>query len=78
MAYKPPTSYVAMRPLTLKGVAYAKNANIPIATMQAVKDANSLVSRGWIKPIPDPHRRRGGVTGKWRPGPTTVHVALQK
>jgi hypothetical protein len=73
MAYVKPTSYTAMKPIRLSGLLYTKGAPIPPAVMQQQKKANMLVSGGWVKAEPDPHRRRG----PWRRRPTTVHAALQ-
>jgi hypothetical protein len=71
MALRKPTSYVAARDITLNGTSYAKGATIPGATILTFKHLSALLSSNRIKPVPDPHSRRG----RWRPWPT--HVPLK-
>ena len=73
MVYKVPTSYTSTKAQTLKGVSYAKDAVISVATMRTFRNANMLISSGRIKPNIDPHQRRG----PYRRRPTMVHVPLQ-
>jgi len=74
MAIVKPTSYTAQVNLKLSGSTYTKGTAIPPAVMQQQHNANMLVSSGKVKPLPDPHRRRG----PYRRRPTTVHNLLQK
>jgi len=74
MVYVKPTSYTAMVPIRLSGTDYAAGANIPLAVMQQQRNPNMLVSSGKVKPLPDPHSRRG----PFRRRPTSVHVAFKQ
>jgi len=56
-----PTAFVAVRPIRLGGVLYDAGDTIPNAAVTAVRNPNSLISRGWIKATPSQlPQRRGG------------------
>lgn len=71
MALSKPTSYKALRPITIGGTAYAAGDTIPLAKIKTVKHLSALLSSYRIQPVPDPHHRRG----RWRHQPVVITAA---
>lgn len=65
-----PTSFSAGRRIRLEGTVYARGAAIPNAVVAQVKHLAAYLSRRWIVPQPDPHRRR---TSPDTPTPTALN-----
>lgn len=58
-----PSSFVAVRSMTIEGTVYDRGATIPVAVAKRMRGLAALVSRGWIKATPDvlDRSRRGGA-----------------
>jgi len=75
MPYRAPSSFYAARRLKLSGQVYLRGDEIPGEVMAKIRNADSLLTFGWITADVDPWARKGPIT---TPNPTALNPGTRR